>query len=351
MSQGSELRWESNVWGFNNRLLYEFELVEEHQLVPEVVVTLQECQESSCQTVETSIDTSVLVAEQGAELTAVCSFDEAQRRLSCNASGQGRGSLTWTTSPDTGWDTGTTYEKTIPWGLVFDELHVQLEECSGSDCSVATWSTTVALEPRGDCPEDFAGWFTTFPLEDYTLIYEVGPPGRIDPDDHRGHGYFRVPDGMNVVDIRMPVDATLYGGSNSIRWSQRTWGELEIQYRLDFHTKCEGIKLRLDHVREPVPEIAALFTQEPLVNDTRGVYFTPVEVKEGDLVATSIGFETTGNAFLDFGVYDDFKRVQTALDPRFLNAACFYEFFSPALADYLSARITRVDNLADELCP
>jgi hypothetical protein len=234
--------------------------------------------------------------------------------------------------------------------LVIDRIEVDLEECLGSDCSVATWSTTVVLEPRGDCPEDFTGWFTTFPLEDYTLIYEVGPPGRIDPDDHRGHGYFRVPDGMNVVDIRMPVDATLYRGSNSMRWSQRTSGELELQYRLEFYTKCEGIRLRLDHVREPVPEIAALFTREPPVNDTRGVDVTPFEVKAGDLVATSIGFEADGNAFLDFGVYDDFKRVRTAQDPRFDNAACFYKFFSPTLADYLSARITRVDNLAEGLC-
>ena len=60
-TQGSQLRWESNVAGWYTGPSYEIPLEQEHQLVPEVVVTLQECQGSTCQTVEALVDTSILV--------------------------------------------------------------------------------------------------------------------------------------------------------------------------------------------------------------------------------------------------------------------------------------------------
>ena len=374
-AQSDQLRWESNVSGWKTGASYEVELVEEYQLVPEVIVTLQECQGSDCELVTTTIDTSVIAqpssttegeSDEGdtstadsptlapfesSELAAICSFDEPQRQLSCQASGQSGTSLQWTTSLDSQVSFGNTYETTLEWGQFVDEIQVQLEDCNGTECSVANWSTTVVLEARGDCPDDFAGWFTTFPLDDHTLIYEVGPPGRIDPDVHRGHGYFRIPTGMNAVDVRMPVNATLYMGSNHYEDAANAVSdERVIQYRLEFRTECEGLKFRFDHIAEPVPKIMALFTREPLVDSSHGMDLDPLFLNEGDLVGTKIGIETNGNAFVDFGVYDDFKRIQTAQDPRFDNAACFYKFFSPTLADYLSARITRVDNLAAKLC-
>ena len=347
---------------------FEYLLVEDWQLVPETVVTVQDCGGSSCTTIQVEVDTSstalpVSEVAQGttssdsdgtaavAELGAVCSFDEPQRRLACHAVGQSRGTQKWTTNLNTREGSGNTYETTLEWGQFVDEIHVQIEDCTESDCSVATWSTTVVLEPRGDCPENFTGWFTTFPLDDHTLIYEVGPPGRIDPDVYRGHGYFRVPTGMNAVDVRMPIDATLFTGSNHYEDAAKAVSEIRvIQYRLEFRTECEGIRFRFDHIAEPVPEIVALFTREPLVDSSYGMELEPLFLNEGDLVGTKIGTEPNGNAAVDFGVYDDFKRAQTAQDPRFYNAACFYKFFSPTLADYLSAQITRVDNLAPGLC-
>ena len=384
---GSQLTWTSSgSWAYGTGSQWDF-TIQDELIAPTAEVFLEECQGSNCETVETMIDTSILVPSQSAsstpsaapsptvaptiptsttsevaELTAVCSFDEPQRQLSCQASGQSSGSLKWTTSLGTALGTGNTYEETSKWGQFFDEIQVQLQECNGSDCSVATWSTTVVLEPRGNCPEDFAGWFTTFPLDDHTLIYEVGPPGRIEVGgNYKGHGYFRVPTGMNAVNVRMPVDATLYAGSNhylTLYWgpdlpdlADAVGDEMVLQYRLEFRTECEGLRFRFDHVAEPVPEIVALFTREPLVNSTHGMPdLEPLFLNEGDLVGTKIGTEANGNAAVDFGVYDDFKRVQTAQDPRFENAACFYKFFSPTLADYLSARITRVDNLAPGLC-
>ena len=287
ITQGSQLRWESNIAGWTTGPSYQIKLVEQHQIVPEVKVTLQECRASDCTIVENVIDTSVIVSSDDKEI--------------------------------------------LP----------------------KTENSTIDLKPeKANCPDDFAGWFKTFPLEDHTLIYEVGPPGRIDPDAHRGHGYFRLPTGMNEVNVRMPVDGTLYMGSNHYENAANAVSEERvIQYRLEFRTECEGLRFRFDHIAEPVPKIVELFTREPLLEGSYGMNLEPLFLREGELVGTKIGIETNGNAFVDFGVYDDFKRVRTAEDQRFYNAACFYEFFSTELVEYLRSRISRVDNLEEGLCP
>jgi len=68
-TQGSQLLWESNIWGWDTGPSYEILLEQEYQLVPEVVVTLQECNGVTCQTVEASIDTSILLADSAPTTT------------------------------------------------------------------------------------------------------------------------------------------------------------------------------------------------------------------------------------------------------------------------------------------
>ena len=60
---GSQLWWESNIFGDYEAPWYEVRLENEHQFVPEVVVTLTECRGSVCETVSTSTDTSMLVPD------------------------------------------------------------------------------------------------------------------------------------------------------------------------------------------------------------------------------------------------------------------------------------------------
>ena len=123
-------------------------------------------------------------------------------------------------------------------------------------------------------------------------------------------------------------------------------------YGFRFRTPCEGLSFRFGHIIQLTPSVATLFDELSAQENTETLWFDePLEMSEGDVIGTAIGFPLTGNAFVDFGVYDDFKRVRTTQDPRFHNAACYYEFFSPMLADYLSSRITRVDNLEPGLCP
>ena len=292
--------------------------------------------------------TTAAIATEAAELAAVCSFDEPQRRLSCHAEGQSGGQLKWTTNLGSGWQGGNTYEGTLEWGQFVNEIQVQLEECHESTCSVAITTIDVELQPRGDCPADFTGWFTTFPLPSLSAIYEVGPPGRILTDDYKGHGYFRVPNRQNEVDVRMPIDATLYEGSVYFESD-------EPQYLLFFHTACEGLSFLFDHIREPVPAIAELFTVDPPVGDSSTYTVGPLEMKEADLVGTSIGTLADGNAFVDFGVNDTFGRLPTPQHPnahgRFLSAVCIYTFFDPDTAAYLRS-VEHPRSVAEEgLCP
>jgi hypothetical protein len=264
----------------------------------------------------------------------------------CHAEGQSGGQLRWAANPGSGWVGGNTYKRTLEWGQFVNEIEVQLEECHGSTCSVATTTIDVELQPRGDCPADFTGWFTTFPLPDLSAIIEVGPPGRILTDDYKGHGYFRVASGRNVVDVRMPIDATLYAGLVGL-----TSGE--PQYMLFFRTACEGLWFLFDHIREPVPAIAELFNG--YIGDTGTYAVGPLEMKEGDLVGTSIGTLEDGNAFVDFGVNDSFGRLPTPQHPnahgRFLSAVCIYTFFDPDTAAYLRS-VEHPRSVAEEgLCP
>ena len=283
-----------------------------------------------------------------AELAVRCSFDEPQRRLSCHAEGQSGGKLKWASNVSSREGLNDTYEVTLDWGEFFNEIQVQVEECHESTCALATTAIDVELQPRGDCPADFTGWFTTFPLPHLSAIYEVGPPGRILTDDYKGHGYFRIPNGQNVVDVRMPIDATLYAGSVYLAPD-------EPQYLLFFRTACEGLSFLFDHIREPVPAIAELFTDAPPVGDSRTYDVGPLEMKEGDLVGTSIGFLEDGNAFLDFGVNDNFGRLPTPQHPnahgRFLSAVCIYTFFDPDTAAYLKSVEHPLLVVEEGLCP
>ena len=59
-AHGSLLLWESNVSGEAESDFYEVTFTARHQLVAEILVTLKECLGVDCQTIETSIDSSVL---------------------------------------------------------------------------------------------------------------------------------------------------------------------------------------------------------------------------------------------------------------------------------------------------
>ena len=260
---------------------------------------------------------------EAAELAAICSFNVPQRRFLCHAEGQGDGQLRWTTDLGLGSGGAITYERTLPWGKFIDEINVQLEECQGLTCSLATTTIDVELQPRGDCPDDFTGWFTTFLIDDISLIVQVGQPGQIRSNDYKPHGYIRVPNGRSDIEVRLPIDATLFAGSQST---------------LFFATPCEGLWFYLGDIAVPIPEIEALL---PQVGDGGTSPIGPLAMREGDVIGTGIG--TSENAYLDFGVIDQRPRLLTYRHPEAISyepyAVCFYDFFGPEIASTLRSLI------------
>ena len=378
-TQGSQLRWESNVYGWKTGTSYEVELVEQYQLVSEVVVTLQECQGSDCELVTTKIDTSAIAqtpsttesgdyggdtstadsptstTSENAELAAVCSFDNVQHRLTCEASGGRGGSLAWSSdAPSFGTDAGLTYSRQLEWGLVLDRIEVNLEECLGSDCSTVTSTVELSLQPRGDCPNSFDGWLETFPLSDLSVITEVEAPARIIGPVLEQPGIFRLPYWQNEVQIRLPIDATLIYGLKYLLVSNLNDANPDevpdVQYGLRFETECEGLWFAFEHMYELSPEILPYFADVPTQEAATAHRIGPLAMSEGDLVGTSIGFPRDGNAFVAFGVFDDYERVPTA-GPDFINAACYYDFFSPEVAAQLRTKTVTRWPVAGDFCP
>ena len=179
-SNSAQITWGAgSQWGAAGRT-FEYLLTEDWQLIPETLVTVENCGGSNCLTVEIAVDTSsvalpALEVSQGsvssdsdqvvpatiADLTINCAFDDPERRISCEAIGyQDSTRLRWTTNVDSGVGGGITKEYVFDWGANFDELVVQLEECHDpdgvdffdwADCSAVTWTETVDLQPRGEC--------------------------------------------------------------------------------------------------------------------------------------------------------------------------------------------------------
>ena len=364
-TQGSQLRWESNIAGWTTGPSYEIKLVEQHQIVPEVKVILQECQASDCKSVESMIDTSAIVSsfseeivpETGSltidlqpstvnsspsELVASCIFDNVEHYLNCEASGGRGGSLTWSSNvPGMGTDFGSTYSRQLEWGLVLDEISVDLEECVGSECTTVTNNLDLDLQPRGSCPSTFDGWFTTFPLNEIGEIIEVEAAARLIGATFEQPGVFRLPYGQNNVEVRLPINATLAYGlkySTVSNLNNANPEEVpELQYGLRFQTECEGLWFTIDHMQTLTPQLTSYFDDLPVESNATTKKIGPLVMQEGDLVGTTIGFPIDGNAFVAFGIFDEYERVPTA-GPDFLNAVCFYDFFSSDIAAQLRAQ-------------
>jgi hypothetical protein len=372
-TQGSQLRWESNIAGWTTGPSYEIKLVEQHQIVPEVKVTLQECQASDCKSVESMIDTSAIFSSSNeeiapetgslvidpqpevattsqppttnsspSELVASCIFDNVEHYLNCEALGGRGGSLTWSSNvPGMGTDFGSTYSRQLEWGLVLDEISVDLEECVGSECTTVTNNLDLDLQPRGSCPSTFDGWFTTFPLNEIGEIIEVEAAARLIGATFEQPGVFRLPYGQNNVEVRLPINATLAYGlkySTVSNLNNANPEEVpELQYGLRFQTECEGLWFTIDHMQTLTPQLTSYFDDLPVESNATTKKIGPLVMQEGDLVGTTIGFPIDGNAFVAFGIFDEYERVPTA-GPDFLNAVCFYDFFSSDIAAQLRAQ-------------
>ncbi|QQG41854.1 MAG: hypothetical protein HYV90_00880 [Candidatus Woesebacteria bacterium] len=153
------------------------------------------------------------------------------------------------------------------------------------------------------CPDPFT--FKT-PI-DLNKVTSILYPGQIRGGNYKAHGGFRF-DGSRPDEITVyaPIDAQVIAGA-------RYPVNGEVQYTFDFEHLC-GIRYRLGHLLTLSPKFQAIAEKFPLPTDLNSrttQVSPPIDVKQGEIIATAVGLTKGGpqtlggyNTFVDWGVYD-----------------------------------------------
>ncbi len=165
---------------------------------------------------------------------------------------------------------------------------------------------------------------------DMNKVTSILYPGQERSGYFKPHGGFRFdnakPDEIEVV---TPLDSILQD-------VQGYREDGEIQYLFDFVNPC-GIVYRFDHLATLAPKFAKLVESLPIIDEKewkegKGVHQSNlrkqnITVKQGEVVATAVGFRKTNNVFVDFGVYD-LRGKNMFQNPR-PYAICWFDLLSP----------------------
>lgn len=146
--------------------------------------------------------------------------------------------------------------------------------------------------------------FDISPVE-LSKVTAIGLPGSYRGFNYKAHGGFRLLDSTEGgADIRLPMDMNLTGIT---RYYESIPGYPdELQYILDFENDC-GIAIRFDHLHTLTPDFMSIAetTPQPKKNETnRNSEKMRRPFKQGDVIATKVGFPSAKNYGFDFGVYD-----------------------------------------------
>ncbi|MDP3941632.1 MAG: hypothetical protein Q8Q49_04980 [bacterium] len=187
------------------------------------------------------------------------------------------------------------------------------------------------------CPEPFVFQMPVDLRKATSILY----PGQLRGGDYKPHGGFRFdnsrPDEIQVI---APYDAQVIAGA---RYPANTG---EIQYTFDFAHPC-GIRYRFGHLLTLTPKFQAIAEKFPLPKglDSRTTTVNPpIEVKQGEVIATAIGLTKGGpdalgglNTFVDWGVYDYRQKNESSKDPAWASkhdheieqyAVCWFDWIS-----------------------
>lgn len=175
------------------------------------------------------------------------------------------------------------------------------EQQSSEPYKAVTWeydgNAWKAKDTAPECKEPFK--FTNSPV-DVSKASAVLYPGQTRGGHYKAHGGFRFDSvADNKVDVKIPIDSHLYEGSRYIEGG-------ETQYLLVFQNSC-GIMYRFDHLltlSEKFQKLVDDTLPAAKKDDSRTTKFKAETFKAGETVATAVGFATTNNVGVDFGVYD-----------------------------------------------
>lgn len=186
------------------------------------------------------------------------------------------------------------------------------------------------------CPSPFVFQMPVDLSKATSILY----PGQLRGGDYKAHGGFRF-DGAKPDEITVyaPYDAQIIAGA-------RYPVNGEIQYTFDFEHPC-GIRYRFGHLLTLTPKFQAIAEKFPLPEglDSRTTQVNPpVEVTQGEVIATAVGLTRGGpselggfNTFVDWGVYDYRQKNEASKDPAWAAkhpheiehyAVCWFDWIS-----------------------
>lgn len=141
-------------------------------------------------------------------------------------------------------------------------------------------------------------------------------PGQMRGGDYKPHGGFVFNEILdNKVTVRAPLDAAVLKGARYIEQG-------ETQYLLILVNPC-GIMYRFDHLLTLAPALQKLADMLPPAqqNNSQTTSFpSSALVKQGDLIATAVGFAKLKRTTVDFGVYDLRRKNAASRDPAWREA-------------------------------
>lgn len=169
-------------------------------------------------------------------------------------------------------------------------------------------------QEKNTCPSPF---IFKMPIE-LNKATSVLYPGQIRGGNYKAHGGFRF-DGSkpDKITVKAPIDAKVIAGA-------RYPVNGEVQYTFEFEHPC-GIRYRFGHLLTLSPKFQKIAEKFPLPKglDSRTTQVNPpIDVKEGDVIATAVGLTKGGpevfggfNTFVDWGVYDYRQQNEASKNP------------------------------------
>lgn len=170
-----------------------------------------------------------------------------------------------------------------------------------------------------NCPDPFVFQLPIDISKATSILY----PGQLRGGEYKAHGGFRFENSLpGDILVTAPYDAKVIAGA---RYPAITG---DIQYVFDFEHPC-GIRYRLGHLLTLSPKFQQIAEKFPLPQglDSRSTQvYPPIEVKQGEVIATGVGMTKDGtskngtNTFLDWGVYDYRQQNEASKDPNWATA-------------------------------
>jgi hypothetical protein len=180
--------------------------------------------------------------------------------------------------------------------------------------STVTWNFGTQWQASGTPPACASP--LSFPAPaDLTRATAILYPGQIRGGNYKPHGGMLFPTFTNAsVTVTAPMAGYVYRGARYIE-------DAEVQYLFDIINVC-GVMHRFDHLLTLSARFQAIANTFPPATASSMTTFlsTREEIAAGDVLATAVGHQTTGNTGFDWGVYDLRQRNAASADPSWFAA-------------------------------